>query len=68
MDTILLNSENSKISDLHRLLLKLSNKIDLIRIDKYVASSNLSIHYTWKKIKKSHTYGPTWNEKFELYT
>ena len=34
MDTIFMNSENSKISDLHRLLLNLSDKINLKRIDK----------------------------------
>ena len=31
MDTILMNSENSKTSDPHRLLLNLSDKINLIR-------------------------------------
>ena len=38
-----MNSENSKISDPHRLLLNISDKIDLMRSDKYVALSNLSI-------------------------
>ena len=33
MDTILINSENSKTSDPHKLLLKLSDKIDLKRSD-----------------------------------
>ena len=32
-----MNSENSETSDPHRLLLNLSDKIDLKRIDKYVA-------------------------------
>ena len=40
MDTIFVNSENSKISDLHRLLLNLSDKIYLKRRSKYVALSN----------------------------
>ena len=31
MDTIFMNSENSKTSDSHRLLLNLSDKIDLMR-------------------------------------
>ena len=43
-----MNSENSKTSDPHRLLLNLSDKINLKRRDKYVALSNLSIY------KKSH--------------
>ena len=52
MDTVYMNSENSKTSDPHRLLLNLSDKINLKRNDKYVALSNLSIYYTWKNIKK----------------
>ena len=35
-----MNSENSKTSDLQRLLLNLSDKIDLKRSDKYVVLSN----------------------------
>ena len=46
-----MNSKNSKTSDLHRLILNLSDKINLKRIDNYVALSNLSICYSWKKIK-----------------
>ena len=46
MDTIFMNSENSKTSDPHRLLINLTDKIHLRRKDKYVASSNLSIYYT----------------------
>ena len=45
-----MNSENSKTSDPHRLLLNLTDKIDLRRKDKYIALSNLSIYYTWKNI------------------
>ena len=52
MDTIFMNSENSKTSDGHRLLLNLSDKINLKRSDKYVILSNFSIFYTWKNIKK----------------
>ena len=46
MDTIFMNSENNKTCDPHRLLLNLSDKINLKRSDKYVALSNLSIYYT----------------------
>ena len=38
-----MNSENSKKSDSRRLLLNLSDKIDLRTKDKYLAVSNLSI-------------------------
>ena len=53
MDTIFVNSENSKTSGPHRLLLNLSDKLSLKRSDKYITLSNLSIYYTWKNIKKS---------------
>ena len=72
MDTIFMNSENSKTSDPHRLFLNLTDKINLTRSDKYVALSNLSIYYTWKNIKKSHKNNkfqisvPKWNEELEL--
>ena len=72
MDTIFMNSENSKTSDAHRLLLNLTDKIHLKRSDKYVALSNLSIYYTWKNIKNSCENNKfkisalTWNEEFEL--
>ena len=41
MDTIFTNSENSKSSETHRLLLKVTDKINLKRSDKYVPLSNL---------------------------
>ena len=44
MDTIFMNSENSKTSNPHKLLLNLLDKINLKRSDKYVALSNLSFH------------------------
>ena len=44
MDTIFMNSGNSKTSDPHRLLLNLSNKINLKRTNKYDALSSLSIY------------------------
>ena len=46
MDTIFMNSEKSKTSDPHRLLLNISDKMNLKRKDKYVVLSNLGIYYT----------------------
>ena len=72
MNTIFMNSKNSKTTGLHRLILNLTDKIDLKRKDKYIALSNLSIYYTWKNIKmlykdnKFKISVPTWNEEFEL--
>ena len=37
MDTIFLNSENSKTSNSHRLFLNISDKINLKRSEKYEA-------------------------------
>ena len=54
MDTILKNSKNSKIPNLHRLLLNLSDKTKLKRSEKCFALSNFSIYYTWKNIKRSY--------------
>ena len=53
MDTIFMNSRNSKKSDAYRLLLNLTDKINLKRSDNYAALSNLSIYYKWENIKKS---------------
>ena len=72
MDTIFMNSENSKTSEHHVLVLKLTDKLDLRRGQKTVALSNLSIYYTWKNIKSSYDNNkfkisaPTWSKEFEL--
>ena len=47
-----MNSESSKISDLHRPLLSFTDKVNLKRSDKHVALSNLSICYIEKNIKR----------------
>ena len=52
MDTIFMNSESSKTSAPHRLLLNLPDRINLKLSDKYGALSNLSFYYIWKKYKK----------------
>ena len=46
-----MNSKISKTSNLHRLLLNITDKINLKRSDKYVALLNFSVCYTWKNIK-----------------
>ena len=53
MNTIFMNSENSKAPDPDRLFLNITEKINSKRSDKYVALSNLSIYYTLKNRKKS---------------
>ena len=61
MVTMFMNSENSKSSDPHRLLLSLLDKINLKRSDKYVALSNLIFYYILKNMKKSYK-----NNKFKI--
>ena len=64
MNTILMNSKNSKSYDPHTLLLNLTDKINLKRNYKYVALSNFNMCCTWKNIKKSHIR--TINLKYQL--
>ena len=64
-------SDNSKTSEYHVLVLKLTDKLDL-RNQKSIALSNLSIYYTWKNIKSSYNNSKfkisalTWSDEFEL--
>ena len=72
MNTIFMNSENSRTSQQHVLILKLTDKLDLRRGETIIALSNLSIYHTWKNITSSYNNNkfkisaPTWNDKFEL--
>ena len=72
MDTIFMNSDNSKTSKPYILKLKLTSKLNLRLGEKVIALSNLSIYYTWKNIKNSYNNNklkisaPTWNEEFTL--
>ena len=73
MNTIFINSENSKTFQPHVLLLKLTDKLSCLRRgEKIIALLNHSIYYTWQNIKRSYNNNkfeisaPTWNDKFEL--
>ena len=73
MDTIYMNSDNSKASKSHILKLKLTTKLDLRIGEKVIALFNLSIYYTQKNIKSSYnnnnkfkTSSPTQNEELQL--
>ena len=64
-----MNSKNSKTFDSDRLLLNLTDKINLRKKDKYIDLSNLSICYKQKNLYNRNNFkipAPTWNEKFEL--
>ena len=72
MNTIFMNSENSKTSKPHILKLRLTDKLDLRLDKKVIALSNVSMYYTWNNIKSSYNNNkfkisaPTWNEEFTL--
>ena len=66
-----MNSENSKTSEQHVLILKLTDKLDIRRGEKSITFSSFRIYYTWKNKKSSYNNNKfkistsTWNDKFE---
>ena len=50
METIIINTENSKTNEAHKFRLSLSDKLNLKIPPKNIALGNLSIYYTWKNI------------------
>ena len=72
METIFMNTENSKKSEPHRFKLDLTDKRNLKNPSKNMALANLSIYYTWKNIKlvynnnKFKISATTWNDSFDL--
>ena len=71
METIFMNTENSKTNEPHRFRLSLADKINLKNPNKNIALGNLSIYYTWKNIKSAYNNNkfkisaPTWNDEFD---
>ena len=72
IETIFMNTENSKTSEPHRFKLDLTDKLNLKNPNKNMALANLSIYYTWKNIKSEYNNNkfkisaPTWNDTFDL--
>ena len=72
METIFMNGENSKTSELHRFILDLADKLNLKHPKKNMALTNLSIYYTWRNIKsacnnnKFKVSVSTWDDTFDL--
>ena len=72
METIFMNSENSKKNEPHRFTLDSTDKLNLKNPNKNMAFANLSIYYTWKNIKSEYKNNklkisaPTWNDTFDL--
>ena len=67
-----MNTENSKRSEPHRFKLDLTDKRNLKNPNKNMTLANLSIYYTWKKIKSTYNNNrfkisaPPWNDAFDL--
>ena len=72
METIFMNSKNSKTSEPHRFKLDLTDKLNLKDPKKNMALANLSIYHTWKNINSEYNNNkfkvspPTWNDTFDL--
>ena len=72
METLFMNTENSKTNEPYRLKYNLIDKLNLKNPNKNMALANLSIYYTWKNVKsiyknnKFKISAPTWNETFDL--
>ena len=72
METIFMNTENSKTNELHRFRFDLADKLNLKNPKKNIAFVNLSIYYTWKNIKSEYSNNKfkisasTWSETFDL--
>ena len=72
METIFMNTENSKNNEPHECVINLSRRFNLRSSNKHVDLQNLSIYYTRKNIRKQYKINklkivaPTWNDEFEL--
>ena len=73
METIFMNTKNSRTNEPHRFKLYLADKLNLKNPKKTIALVNLSIYYTWKNIKTEYNNNkfkisaPTWSETFDLH-
>ena len=72
METIFMNTENSKTKKSNEFIYQFTDKLNLKNPNKTIALVNLSIYYTWKNIKSQYNNNtfkisaPTWNNKFDL--
>ena len=72
METIFMNTENGKTNESKKLFHEFNDKFNLKNPSKNIALANLSIYYTWKRIKpacnnnKFEISASTWNYEFDL--
>ena len=71
METIFINTENSKTDESNRFRYYFTDKINL-KTNKTIALANLSIYFTWKNNKSEYKnnkfkiVAPTWSEEFNI--
>ena len=75
METIFMNTENSKTNESNKLIYQFTDNLKLNlknQNNKSIRIVNLSIYYTWKNIKSAYNNhrfkisAPTWNDEFDL--
>ena len=72
MDTIFINTANSKTKHSNQFAYNFTDKLNLKNPNKNIALANLSIYYTWKNVKSDYNNNkfqistPTWNDTFDV--
>ena len=73
METIFMNTENSKTNGFNKFIYQFTDKLNLKNPNnKNIGLVNLSIYCTWKNIKSTYNKNnfkiaaPTWNDNFDL--
>ena len=73
METIFMNTENSKTNESNKFIYQFTDKLNLkTPNNKNIGLVNLSIYYTWKNIKSEYNNNkfkisaPTWNDELDL--
>ena len=72
METIFINTLNSKTNESNKFIYQFTDKLNLKNPNKNIILVHLSIYYTWKYIKSEYNNNkfkiaaPTWNDEFNL--
>ena len=73
METIFMNTENSKTNESNKFIYQFTDKLNLKTPNsKNIELVNLSIYHTWRNIKSAYNNNkfkisvPTWNDEFDL--
>ena len=72
MEPIFMNTLNCRTNEFNRFIYQFIDKLNLKDPNKNIALANLSIYYTWRKIRSEYNnnkfkiHAPTWNDEFNL--